>query len=201
MGIGKNPALQRSQIQQAQSAGVWIHVWRDAPHRGMPTPSCRFPLFCVYATHPTRTGVTKAVSAPLPEVPRARQHPTACGETVNSIEISRRPIIHIRRQSGSPSQVVQNWFPKHPPPERRWVTLRLKVVLRLKPPEAVRLTAGSRLGGRCDLESLPILIPFLALDISLDRFFVDRAHRRTKIPARPQMLTPIPLPQLSKLVL
>ena len=90
---------------------------------------------------------------------------------------------------------------KHPPPERRWVTLRLKVVLRLKPPEAVRLTAGSRLGGRCDLESLPILIPFLALDISLDRFFVDRAHRRTKIPARPQMLTPIPLPQLSKLVL
>ena len=112
MGIGKNPALQRSQIQQAQSAGVWIHVWRDAPHRGIPAPSCRFPLFCVYATHPTRTGVTKAVSAPLPEVPRVRQHPTACGETVNSIETSRRPIIHIRRQSGSPSQVVQNWFPK-----------------------------------------------------------------------------------------
>ena len=85
---------------------------RDAPHRGIPAPSCRFPLFCAYATHPTRTGVTKAVSAPLPEVPRARQHPTACGETVNSIETSRRPIIHIRRQSGSPSQVVQNWFLK-----------------------------------------------------------------------------------------
>jgi hypothetical protein len=58
---------------------------------------------------------------------------------------------------------------------------------RLKNP---RLTAGSRLGGRGDLESLGVVVPLLVLDVLLDRFLVHRAHRRAKVPPCPQVLPP-----------
>src|ERR1700677_3279953 len=62
----------------------------------------------------------------------------------------------------------------------------------------LRLRAGSRLGGRGDLEALIVFVPLLAFDIGLDRCLVHRSHRRTKIPARPHMLSPVPLSQLRK---
>jgi hypothetical protein len=57
-----------------------------------------------------------------------------------------------------------------------------------------RLRAGSRLGGRGNPEALIVLIPPLVLNVGLDRLLIHCAHRRAKVPARPQMLAPVALP-------
>src|SRR5271170_5719682 len=73
--------------------------------------------------------------------------------------------------------------------------------LRLKPPEALRLKAGSRLGRRGDLETLSVLVPSLVLDIFADRLFIDRAHRRAEISSCPKVLPPVTLAKVRELVL
>ncbi len=62
--------------------------------------------------------------------------------------------------------------------------------LRLKPPEALPAEAGLRLRRCCDLKALRILVPFLILDVLLDRLLIHRADSRAEISARPQMLAP-----------
>jgi hypothetical protein len=48
--------------------------------------------------------------------------------------------------------------------------------VRLKPSEGARLRAGSRLGGRGDLEALIVFVPLLTFDVRFDRCFIYRAH-------------------------
>lgn len=80
--------------------------------------------------------------------------------------------------------------------------LRLKVGLRLKPPEEGRgCRAGSRLRGRGDLEPLLVFVPLLALYVRLDRLLIYRAHRRAEVSARPQVLPPVPFSKLWKFIL
>ena len=87
------------------------------------------------------------------------------------------------------------------PPKGGRFTNRLKVGVRLKPPQGARLRAGSRLARTGDLEPLHILVPLLVLDIGANRRFVDRAHTRAEIPPGPQMLPPVAFPQGWELLL
>ena len=87
------------------------------------------------------------------------------------------------------------------PPQGGRFTNRLKVGVRLKPPQGARLRAGSRLARTGDLEPLHILVPLLVLDIGANRRFVDRAHTRAEIPPGPQMLPPVAFPQGWELLL
>ena len=70
-----------------------------------------------------------------------------------------------------------------------------------KPLQISALAATFSLRRHCDFESLVILVPLLVLDVLLDRLLIHRAHRRTEVPSRPQVLAPVSLSYLRKLVL
>jgi hypothetical protein len=71
----------------------------------------------------------------------------------------------------------------------------------MKPPDASRLRAGSRLAGCRDLEALIFFIPFLVFDVFLDCVLVHRTYARAEVAPRPEVLPPLALPQFGKLVL